>query len=135
MGFGDSTRVIASTQNNFFKVTNSAGTLFTGGVTSGVTVTGDSIQATAAGDYEVSWDLSFSGANTDHYHINIFVNNVIENNLGSVHRDMTSSSIGVAAASTILTLTANSWVSLRIMNDANNNDPTVEHGNLSIIKL
>lgn len=134
-GFADSSITIAMTQNNYFAITNSGSNLYINGVANGDLVfTGDSVQVTTVGDYSILWDLSYSGANTDEYHIAIFVNNVEQAGKGEGIRDMTSSDIGLSAGHTILTIPATHWISLRIKNINNNNDATIIAGNLVVKK-
>ena len=135
-GFSDSSYTLDLTQNIYLPVTNTNNDLYTDGVsTSGLTWTGDSVQVSAAGDYEITWDLSWNGSNTDNYHIAIFVNNVEQNGKAEAQRGMSGTDPGVGTGNTILTLTANAWISLRIKNTANNNDPTFQAGNIVIKKL
>jgi len=47
---------------------------------------------------------------------------------------MSGTDAGVSSASTILSLTANDWVSLIMKNSADNDDPTVEAGNVTVEK-
>ena len=134
MGFADSSFTIPCTQNVYSKITNTWKTLYTTGVNSGLTFQGDTIQVPTAGNYSITWDLSFLGANTDSYHITIWVNNVQQRGKGEAHRDVSVTKIGTSCGSTILTLTADAWISLRIMNDANSNDATVQAGNITVQK-
>ena len=133
MGFADSTVVLPCTQNVYCKIDNGyAAGIYTTGVNSNLTFAGDSIQVPSTLDYKITWDLSYSGTNTDDYHIEIFINNVGQAGKGETHRDMTTSNVGHSGSSTILSLTANDWISLRIKNTQNANDPTVVAGNVLI---
>ena len=134
MGFADSAFVIPCVQNVYSKITNTWKTLYTTGTNSGLTIQGDTIKVPTAGNYAIMWDLSFSGANTDSYHITIWVNNVQQRGKGEAHRDVSVTKIGTSCGSTILTLTADAWISLRIMNDANSNNVTVQAGNITVQK-
>lgn len=134
-GFADSSLTIPMTQSIYTTITNPGDALYITGVTSGDLVfTGDSIQVVTAGDYMIIWDLSYSGANTDEYHISIWVNNVEQAGKGEGIRDMTGTQIGLSCGHTILTIPATHWVSLRIKNVNNNNDATVVASNFNISK-
>lgn len=134
-GFADSASTPAMSQNVYYQVTNAANNLFTDGINVGNMVwTGDSTQVNTNGNYEIEWDLSYSGVNTDDYHISLFVNNVEQSGKGEGQRSMTSAKIGSSSGHTILTITAGHWVSLRIKNVANDNDVTFVAGNISITK-
>jgi len=136
MGFADSSTTISASQNVHYPITNTWNNLFIDGIEVGDLVwTGDSVQVTTAGNYEINWDLSFSGTNTDEYHISIWVNNVEQDGKGEAIREMTTSTIGVAAGGTMLTISATHWVSLRIKNINNDNDPIVVAGNFTIKKF
>ena len=134
MGFADSSFTIPMTQNIYAPITNTANTLYITGVNYGLTFAGDSIQVPETGDYEIEWDLSYSGANTDLYHIEIFVDGVDQKGKGEGQRDMSSSNIGSSSGHTILSLTALQLITLRIENTINNNDATVYAGNIVINK-
>ena len=134
MGFADSSFSIPMTQNIYYPITNTANTLYITGVNYGLTFAGDSIQVPEDGNYEIEWDLSYSGANTDLYHIEIFVDGVSSKGKGEGQRDMSSSNIGSSSGHTILSLTALQWITLRIENTINNNDATVYAGNIVINK-
>lgn len=135
IGFADSAATLTMTQNAYAQITNAWGTLFITGINDNLTFAGDSIQIETTGDYEINWDLSYSGANADEYHIELFVNNVGQSGKGETIRDMTSTSKGVSSGNTMLTITANHWVCLRISNVNNNNDATIYAGNINIKKL
>ena len=135
-GFADSNFTIAMTQDIFYNITNSSSDLYTTGVNIGDLVfTGDSIQVVTAGHYEISYDLSFSGANQDKYHLELFVNNVEQSGKGETERDMSITDVGVSAASTILNIGAGQWIVLKIKNVQNNNDATLKAGNFTVKKL
>lgn len=134
-GFADSSITIAMTQNLFHPVTNAANTLYTHGINVGAVQTGDSIQVQQNGYYSIEWDLSYSGANTDVYHIYISVNGTPQEGKGETNADLSSNDAATSGGHTLLYLAANSWVKILIQNIANNNDATVNAGNLKIIKI
>lgn len=133
-GFSDSTTVVTCTQNVYSVITGAAGRVFNTGVYKNVTFVGDSIQIQKSGDYELHQSLSYSGSNTDTYHVAFFVNGVEASGFGETERDMSSINTGASGASTILALSAGDWITLRIKNTANNNDPTLNAGNIVIQK-
>lgn len=133
-GFADSTVTISATQNNYFIITNGTG-LYTAHVKQNVDIVGDSVYIMKPGYYAIDWDLSFSGSNTDNYHISIFVNGVENSGNGEAIRDMTTTTKGVATGHFMKYLSVGDWVDIRIKNTANNNDPTVYAGNYRIEKL
>lgn len=134
MGFETGGYTVAITQDVYASIRRTeVGDLWTDGVEVGDLVwTGDSIQVTTAGDYEIEWDLSLSGANTDHFHIAIFVNNVLQEKSGEGAIEMTSNDINSVGGHTILTIAATHWISLRMTNIVSSNDATVHTGNLNI---
>lgn len=134
MGFADSSITISMDQNSYYHVTNASNTLFSAGVVSNVTVLGDSMTANSAGNYSISYDLSFSGNATDVYHVSIFVNGVEQAGKGETQRGISASDLGVTSGSTILTLAAGDGVRLFIKNTVNGNDATIAAGNLTIVK-
>jgi len=134
MGFADSSEVLTMTQNVHALITGNVGDLYIVGVNSGLTFVGDSIQVPSTGNYDINWDLSFSGANTDEYHIDIHINGVSQDGKGESERDMTGSSLGSASGHTILALTALDWITLQIENVNNNNDATVYASNVVVCK-
>ena len=133
-GFSDSVTVIPCTQNVYSVVTGQYGRLFRTGVYKNVNFVGDSIQVLKTGDYVIHQSLSYQGANSDNYHIALFVNGVEAEGFGETERDMTTSNIGASSAMTILSLNAMDWITLRIKNTANNNDATINAGNIVIEK-
>jgi len=133
IGFVDSSETLTMTQNVYAKVTNATNNLYSTSVSNDFTVAGDTLAPTVTGDYKISWDLSFSGSNSDNFHIALFVNNS-EVGFGEANRDMSTSNVGVAAASTIVNITAGQYISLRIKNTANANDATITHGNIVVEK-
>ena len=136
-GFADSMVTITiGSADVYYPITNGANTLYTPGVNFGDLVqAGDSIQIVTSGNYELTWDLSYSGGNTDEFHVEWWVNNVGQEGKGEAIRDMTTGKIGHSGATTILSLTATHWVVLMVKNDNNGNDIEVISGNITIKKL
>jgi len=69
------------------------------------------------------------------FHISLWVNNVEQIGKGESDVGMTSSDVNSSGGVTILTIPAGHWISLRIKNTANNNDPTFTSGNFFIKRL
>ena len=132
MGFSDSSVVISCTEDTYHKITNADTSLYTVHINHGLTMEGDSVQVLISGNYLVMWDLSYSGTNTDLYHIEIFVSSIGQEGRGETHRNMTTNNMGTSGAATILSLAANDWLEIRIKNTENDNDPTVYAGNFTI---
>lgn len=136
MGFADSVITLNMTQNVFAKITNGNDSLYRTGVTNGAIIfEGDSIQVGETANYDVNWDISFHGSNTDEYHISVFINGVQQQGMAEAIRDMTGSSIGVSTSHSIFSLSAGDWIDIRIKNVNNNNDATIVAGNVTVKKI
>lgn len=135
IGFADSSFVLSLTQNVPVQITNPANTLFSDGVQELAVLAGDSIQVIRGGNYMVDWDLSYKGSNSDEIHIYVAVNGVIVSGFGETNREMTNNKIGTSGAHTIISLTANDWVSLYIENVNATGNVTFNAGNVIIEKL
>lgn len=79
MGFGDSTRTIAITQNVFSVVTNSNNTLWSTAAVDlhNVTYSGDSLIIDSAGTYQVNVQLSVEGTNASIIRMGVFINGAL----------------------------------------------------------
>ena len=79
MGFGDSTRTIALTQNVFSVVTNSNNTLWSTAAVDlhNVTYSGDSLIIDSAGTYQVNVQLSVEGTNASIIRMGVFINGAL----------------------------------------------------------
>jgi hypothetical protein len=79
MGFGDSTRTIALTQNVFSVVTNSNNTLWSTAAIDlhNVTYSGDSLIIDSAGTYQVNVQLSVEGTNASIIRMGVFINGAL----------------------------------------------------------
>lgn len=136
MGFSDSSETIAATVDIWYPVTNVTNNLWSVGTEFGdIVMTGDSMQVTTAGYYEINYNLSFSGANADEYHTALWINNVMIAGFGHIHTGMTASNADGVSAHAVLYVPATHWISVRIMNSANSNDPTLINGDFVIKKL
>lgn len=98
------------------------------------TVLNDSVQL-VAGDYAIEYDLSYSGTNTDVNVGGIFLDGVMLTTGGGFERGMSGSDSGVIGVSWKGTISSTVYVSFRITNTANSNDPTIYYGNVSIRKI
>jgi hypothetical protein len=134
MSFDDSSYVLPITQNVFSIITNPTNTLFTTGITRGITVTGDSVQIVTAGNYDLTYTMSWSGGNLSDNHAHFFVNGVQIQNTG-FRRDMTTTNIGDATMVYQGAFSANDWISLRIQDTNSSNDLTLKSGSFKIFKL
>ena len=79
MGFGDSTRTIALTQNVFSVVTNSNNTLWSTAAIDlhNVTYSGDSLIIDSAGVYQINAQLSVEGTNASIIRMGVFINGAL----------------------------------------------------------
>ena len=134
MTFDDSAFVLPITQNVFSIITNPANTLFTAGVTNGITVTGDSIQILTAGTYKILFTMSWSGQNNSDNHAHVFVNGLAIENTG-LRRDMTTTGIGDASLICAGVFSANDWISIRIEDVNSSNDLTLRSGSVWVEKM
>ncbi len=134
MGFADSMFVVPCTQNVYSKITNTTFNLWSQGAltTPDITYAGDSIQVNYTANYTITWSASFGGANSDHWHIAIFVNGVRSGACGEIDRDMTSTSVGVGASVCFMPLSSGDVVSLRAKNTINDGDFTISAGSFYI---
>ncbi len=133
MGFADSSQTIDLITGVWKKITQESDSLFSTGINRGLVFQGDSIQVPIAGDYKISWSLSGANANaSDEIHIGIFINNVEEAVFGQAHQE-SAASTDVQAASTILNLAANAWISLRVqIVTGGDRDWIAESGDLTV---
>jgi hypothetical protein len=132
LGFGDSSVTLTMSQNVWEKITTATGTLWTAMPSNGITIAGDSIQIAMAGVYEVEWDLSFSGNNTDVFKGAVFINNAEVTGKGQWSRGMAATDNGIVHGVMIHSFSANDWIVFKIVNTANNNDATVVAGNVTV---
>jgi len=131
-GFADSTSIIAAAVNVPSQITNSANTLMASHRADYVTVAGDTMTVTKTGWYNIRYDWSFSGNNTDLYHLSVRINNVEVANILHCLRGITTTKPGVVSAGGDIYLTVGDDISFWIENTANNNDPTFYEGNVNV---
>lgn len=132
MGFADSTSIIDASINVPSQITNSANTLMASHRADYVTVAGDTMTITKTGWYNIRYDWSFSGNNTDLYHLTVRINNVEVPNMLHCRRGITTTKSGVVSAGGDRYLTSGDDISFWIENTANNNDPTFYEGNVNV---
>jgi len=136
MGFGDSTRTIALTQNVFSVVTNTAKDLLSAGATTlrNVTYQGDSLKVDSAGTYQIIVNLSVDGTNASVLKLGIFKNGVIMNgNTG--HIELTNNHTVQISYNDIAPLAVGDGLRVVIMNTASNDDVDARNGKITINKL
>ena len=122
MSFADEDIELEATQNEYIKVTG-----FTAYRQRNSTILADSVKSDESGVnwHKIEYHMSYSGANTDDYHTAIFINNVHIDNRAHTDRGMTTTNIGVVSAFLLYPLENDDWISLRIVNHNNNNNPTI----------
>lgn len=136
MGFGDSTRTIALTQNVFSVVTNTAKNLLSAEATTlhNVTYQGDSLKIDSAGTYQIIVNLSVDGTNASVLKLGVFKNGVIMNgNTG--HIELTNNHTVQISYNDIAPLAVGDGLRVVIMNTASNDDATARNGNIIINKI
>lgn len=121
---------ISATQNIWYKITG-----FTTKDVGLMTVIGDSIQLTKAGHYLINYSASFSGLNNEIWEIGIFKNGALED--PSQLRYTSSSDVGNANCPVSVSSDGNDWISFKIRNTVDNDDPTIKRfsGIISTIHL
>ncbi len=136
MAFGDSSATITATVDIAYPVTNTWNNLWTDGPEMGdIVLTGDSVQVTTAGYYEIAYSLSYIGNNTDTYQTALWIDNTEEAVHGRTFRGMAGTDAGVVGASWIGYIAASDWITLRIENTTNSGDPTLVSGTFSIRQI
>jgi hypothetical protein len=115
---------ISATQNVWYKITGA-----TTKDSYGMTITGDSIQLTTKGSYLFNMNISFSGLNNEVWETGLFKNAVLES--PSQLRYTSSSDVGNMTCLVYVTSDGDDWISWKIRNTTDNDDPTVKR--LSIV--
>ena len=136
MGFGDSTRTIALTDDVWSVVTNTAKDLLSAGATTlhNVTYQGDSLKIDSAGTYQIILNLSVDGTNTSVLKLGVFKNGVIMNgNTG--HIELVNNHTVQISYNDIAPLAIGDGLRIVVMNTANNDDVTARNGKITINKL
>lgn len=98
------------------------------------TVLNDSVLLTPS-DYSIEYDLSYSGSSTDINIGKIYDDGIAITTGGGFERGMSGTDSGVIRVSWKGTISSTSYMSFRMTNTANGNDPTITYGNISIRKI
>jgi hypothetical protein len=136
MGFGDSTRTIALTQNVFSVVTNSNNTLWQTAAVDlhNVTYSGDSLIIDSAGTYQVNVQLSMDGTSGSVIRLGVFVNGVLACSCTG-YQELLNNRILQLTYINIDALNAGDVLQVVITNTANNDDVDAIGGKLMVNKI
>ena len=136
MGFGDSTRTIALTQNVFSVVTNSNNTLWQTAAVDlhNVTYSGDSLIINSAGTYQVNLQLSVDGATSSVIRLGVFLNGSLACTCTG-YQELANNKIIQLAYINIDALNAGDVVQVVITNTANSDDIDAVGGKLTVNKI
>ena len=136
MGFGDSTRTIALTQNVFSVVTNSNNTLWSTAAVDlhNVTYSGDSLIIDSAGTYQVNVQLSVEGTNASIIRMGVFINGVLACTCTG-WQQLSNNLIIQLTYINIDALNAGDVVQVVITNTANNDDVDAIAGKITVNKI
>jgi hypothetical protein len=136
MGFGDSTRTIALTQNVFSVVTNSNNTLWSTAAVDlhNVTYSGDSLIIDSAGTYQVNVQLSVDGATSSVIRLGVFLNGVLACTCTG-YQELVNNHIIQLSYINIDALNAGDVVQVVITNTANSDDVDAIAGKLTVNRI
>jgi TusA-related sulfurtransferase len=136
MGFGDSTRTIALTQNVFSVVTNSNNTLWQTAAVDlhNVTYSGDSLIIDSAGVYQVNVQLSMDGTSGSVIRLGVFLNGVLACSCTG-YQELLNNRILQLTYINIDALNAGDVLQVVITNTANNDDVDAIGGKLMVNKI
>jgi hypothetical protein len=136
MGFGDSTRTLALTQNVFSVVTNSNNTLWQTAAIDlhNVTYSGDSLIIDSAGTYQVNIQLSMDGTSGSIIRLGVFLNGALACSCTG-YQELLNNRILQLSYIDIDALNAGDVLQVVIMNTANNDDVDLISGKITINKL
>ena len=136
MGFGDSTRTIALTQNVFSVVTNSNNTLWSTAAIDlhNVTYSGDSLIIDSAGVYQINAQLSVEGTNASIIRMGVFINGVLACTCTG-WQQLSNNLIIQLTYINIDTLNVGDVVQVVITNTANGDDVDAIAGKITINKI
>jgi len=110
---------ISATQNIWYKITG-----FTTKDANNFVVQGDSVQFTYAGSYAINFTISFSGLNNEVWELGVFKGGTLEE--PSQLRYTGTSDVGNMSCPVYVSVTAGQWISFRIRNTTDNDDPTIK---------
>jgi hypothetical protein len=136
MGFGDSLRTLALTQNVWSVVTNIAKNLLSEGAISlhNVTYQADSLTIDSSGTYQLFGNLSVAGTNPSIMKFGIFKNGVLMCTCTQLMGLENNEVIGLSY-NDIAPLVSGDVLQLVLMNTANNDDADLISGKITISKI
>ena len=136
MGFGDSSRTIAITQNVFSVVTNSNNTLWSTAAIDlhNVTYSGDSLIIDSAGVYQVNVQLSMDGTSGSVIRLGVFLNGVLACSCTG-YQELLNNRILQLTYINIDALNAGDVLQVVITNTANGDDVDAIGGKLMVNKI
>jgi len=136
MGFGDSTRTIALTQNVFRVVTNSNNTLWSTAAIDlhNVTYSGDSLIIDSAGTYQVNIQLSMDGTSGSVIRLGVFLNGVLACTCTG-YQELLNNRILQLTYINIDALNAGDVLQVVITNTANGDDVDAVGGKITVNKI
>jgi hypothetical protein len=136
MGFGDSLRTIAITQNVFSVVTNSNNTLWSTAAIDlhNVTYSGDSLIIDSAGVYQINAQLSVEGTNASIIRMGVFINGALACTCTG-WQQLSNNQIVQLTYINIDTLNVGDVVQVVIANTANSDDVDAVGGKVMVNKI
>jgi hypothetical protein len=136
MGFGDSTRTIALTQNVFSVVTNSNNTLWQTAAIDlhNVTYSGDSLIIDSAGTYQINVQLSMDGSSGSIIRLGVFLNGVLACSCTG-YQELLNNRILQLTYINIDALNAGDVLQVVITNTANGDDVDAVGGKITVNKI
>jgi hypothetical protein len=136
MGFGDSTRTLALTQNVWSVVTNTAKNLLSEGASSlhNVTYQADSLKIDSSGTYLITANISVDGTSGSVVEFGVFKNGVLMCTCTG-QTELLNNRIIQISYNDIAPLTSGDGLRLVLMNTANNDDVDLISGKLTINKI
>jgi hypothetical protein len=124
--YRNSDLTISATQNIWYKIT---GFTVKGG--NQFIIQGDSVQFQHTGFYNVNFTMSFSGLNDEVWEFGVFRGGTLEE--PSQMEYTGTSNIGNASCSVQISATALEWISFKIRNITDNDDPTIKRFSANIL--
>jgi hypothetical protein len=136
MGFGDSTRTLALTQNVWSVVTNTAKNLLSEGASSlhNVTYQADSLKIDSAGTYLITANISVDGQTGSVVEFGVFKNGVLMCTCTG-QTELLNNRVFQISYNDIAPLVAGDGLRLVLMNTASNNDVDLISSKLTINKI
>jgi hypothetical protein len=134
MHFRDSAILITASQNAWYKVNNATNGLWNADEFDYLTKTGDTVRVDYAGDYWSMYTLRLSGTNQmDRYQLGIFKNGILQN-LSSHTLAVNNGQMTLVLQWYFVGVVAGDYISLRVRNVTNGNDPTLIGGSFYMKK-